>query len=117
MHKRRTIEGGADLEMACLNPRDTQTARIFDTDGAFHSVMANTGGGMARDGILTIRKRKNFRRVTGSRCSESNAGCELAGGGGCGGGFTLSDTQGDTKHEYDKGPSGRKGLGQGNLRR
>lgn len=44
--------------MACLNPHDPQTARIYDTDGAFHSVMANSGAGMARDGVFVIRKRR-----------------------------------------------------------
>ena len=36
----------------CLNPHDPQFMRIFHEGGAFHSVCANNGGGMARDGVL-----------------------------------------------------------------
>lgn len=38
--------------MSCLNPRDTQSARIFTVDGAFHTLNANSGGGMMRHGVL-----------------------------------------------------------------
>lgn len=64
--------------MACLNPKDPQTARIYNPNGAFHSVFANSGAREARDGVLTIRKKKNFRRVTDNRRNEPLAGCELA---------------------------------------
>lgn len=36
----------------CLNPLDPLTTRIFSVDGAFHTLRANTGGGMERHGIL-----------------------------------------------------------------
>lgn len=44
--------------MACLTPWDKQTARVFDTEGAFHALFANSDkSGLARDAVLTIRKR------------------------------------------------------------
>ena len=53
--------------MPCLTPWDKQTARVFGTDGAFHALFANSDkSGMARDAVLTIRRRKKAsRRVTG----------------------------------------------------
>lgn len=38
--------------MPCLNPLDSQTMRIHDTSGAFQSVVANSGGGQNRCGVL-----------------------------------------------------------------
>ena len=35
-----------------LNPWDSQTERIFTSDGAWHTLHANTGGGQARDCVL-----------------------------------------------------------------
>lgn len=66
--------------MACLTPWDTQCARVYDTDGAWHSLMCNGGkAGMARDAVLTIRRKKRtFRRVTGDCRADSDAVCELA---------------------------------------
>jgi hypothetical protein len=51
--------------MACLTPWDKQTARVFDADGAWHSLFANSDkSGLARDAVLTIRKKKRtYRRV------------------------------------------------------
>lgn len=40
--------------MPCLNPLDPQTMRIHDTSGAFQSVLANSGGGQNRCGVLTF---------------------------------------------------------------
>ena len=40
--------------MPCLNPLDSQTMRIHDTSGAFQSVVANSGGGQNRCGVLTF---------------------------------------------------------------
>ena len=40
--------------MPCLNPLDPQTMRIHDTSGAFQSVVANSGGGQNRCGVLTF---------------------------------------------------------------
>lgn len=36
----------------CLNPEDSQSARIYDADGVYHSLNANSGGGQSRDGVL-----------------------------------------------------------------
>ena len=36
----------------CLNPEDSQSARIYDADGVYHSLNANNGGGQSRDGVL-----------------------------------------------------------------
>ena len=52
----------------CLNPHDPQTMRIFSTDGAFHTLPANMGGGMARHGVL---------QTCGSLCFMENVRCEM----------------------------------------
>ena len=39
-------------EVVCLNPWDAQSARVYDQDGAWHSLNANENGGMARDSVL-----------------------------------------------------------------
>lgn len=39
-------------EVACMNPWDAQSARVYDQDGAWHSLTANENGGMARDSVL-----------------------------------------------------------------
>lgn len=44
--------------MACLNPHDSIQARIFDTGGVFHTLYANNGAGMRRDGVLVPKRRK-----------------------------------------------------------
>lgn len=55
--------------MACLTPWDKQTARVFDTDGAFHSLFANSDkSGLARDAVLTIRKSKRTSRRVAEGC-------------------------------------------------
>ncbi len=41
-------EGG----VRCLTPWDTQSARVYGEDGAWHSLNANENGGMSRDAIL-----------------------------------------------------------------
>ena len=67
--------------MACLTPWDKQTARVFDTDGCFHSLFANGDkSGLARDAVLTIRKsKKAYRRVAeGCRVGVRGDSCELA---------------------------------------
>ncbi|MEE0408411.1 MAG: DNA cytosine methyltransferase [Oscillospiraceae bacterium] len=35
-----------------MNPWDAQSARVYDQDGAWHSLNANENGGMARDSVL-----------------------------------------------------------------
>lgn len=39
-------------EVACMNPWDAQSARVYDQDGAWHSLNANENGGMSRDSVL-----------------------------------------------------------------
>jgi DNA (cytosine-5)-methyltransferase 1 len=39
-------------EVACMNPWDAQSARVYDPEGAWHSLNANESGGMARDSVL-----------------------------------------------------------------
>lgn len=39
-------------EVACMNPWDAQSARVYDQEGAWHSLNANENGGMARDSVL-----------------------------------------------------------------
>lgn len=68
--------------MGCLTPFLPQTARIYDTDGAYHSLFANSDkSGLARDAVLVIRSKskRDFRRVAGS-CREGRSAdsCELA---------------------------------------
>ncbi len=36
----------------CMTPWDTQSARVYDQDGVWHSLNANENGGMARDSVL-----------------------------------------------------------------
>lgn len=45
--------GGSDCdwECKCLNPEDPQTKRIFETDGAFHSLCAGERSGGTADGV------------------------------------------------------------------
>lgn len=54
----------------CLNPHDPQLMRIFHESGAFHSVCANNGGGMARDGVMQkVRYASPRTRETSSASS------------------------------------------------
>ena len=41
-------------EVSCLNPWDAQSARVYDQEGAWHSLNANENGGMARDSVLCL---------------------------------------------------------------
>ena len=36
----------------CLNPEDPQSERIYHPDGVYHSLNANSGGGLSRDGVI-----------------------------------------------------------------
>ena len=52
--------------MGCLTPWDKQTARIYDTDGTWHSLFANSDkSGLARDAVLIIRTNRTSSRVAG----------------------------------------------------
>lgn len=66
--------------MSCLTPWDVQTARVYDTGGTWHSLFANSDkSGLARDAVLTIRKKKiTYRRVTEDCREDLEKVCELA---------------------------------------
>lgn len=44
--------GNTVPDVICLNPEDAQSARIYDENGAWHSLNANSGGGQSRDAVL-----------------------------------------------------------------
>lgn len=64
--------------MACLTPWDKQTARVFDTGGSFHALFANSEkSGLARDAVLTIRRKKRASRRVAEDCrTDSPRACE-----------------------------------------
>lgn len=43
----------------CLNPWDSQSGRVYDADGAFHSLVSCENAGMQRDAVLTYDARGN----------------------------------------------------------
>lgn len=47
-----TLTAGDRHGGMCMNPWDAQSARVYDQDGAWHSLNANENGGMARDSVL-----------------------------------------------------------------
>ena len=47
-----TLTAGDRHGVMCMNPWDAQSARVYDQDGAWHSLNANENGGMARDSVL-----------------------------------------------------------------
>jgi DNA (cytosine-5)-methyltransferase 1 len=47
-----TLTAGDRHGLMCMNPWDAQSARVYDQDGAWHSLNANENGGMARDSVL-----------------------------------------------------------------
>lgn len=46
------VELGSTNEIKCYNPEDPQSARIYDINGIWHCLAANSNGGQARDGVL-----------------------------------------------------------------
>lgn len=42
-------------DVLCLNPEDSQSGRVYDEDGVWHSLNANSGGGQSRDAVLHRR--------------------------------------------------------------
>lgn len=46
------VELGSTNEIKCYNPEDPQSARIYDENGIWHCLSANSNGGQARDGVL-----------------------------------------------------------------
>lgn len=57
--------------MSCLNPHDPQMMRIFTTDGAFHTIAANNGGGMAVLGHDCPLSNKRSGRRRNSWCVQT----------------------------------------------
>ena len=47
-----TLTAGDRHGVMCMNPWAAQSARVYDQDGAWHSLNANENGGMARDSVL-----------------------------------------------------------------
>nr|DAI25871.1 MAG TPA: Cytosine specific methyltransferase [Caudoviricetes sp.] len=47
-----TLTAGDRHGVMCMNPWDAQSARVYDQDGAWHSLNANENGCMARDSVL-----------------------------------------------------------------
>ena len=47
-----TLTAGDRHGVMCMKPWDAQSARVYDQDGAWHSLNANENGGMARDSVL-----------------------------------------------------------------
>lgn len=47
-----TLTAGDRHGVMCMNPWDAQSARVYNQDGAWHSLHANENGGMARDSVL-----------------------------------------------------------------
>lgn len=47
-----TLTAGDRHGVMCMNPWYAQSARVYDQDGAWHSLNANENGGMARDSVL-----------------------------------------------------------------
>lgn len=59
-------------KMACLNPEDIQTKRVFDTKGVFPTFQAHRGGGES-GAILSKIKTKCVRRVADGRLADCSA--------------------------------------------
>ncbi len=60
--------------MPCLNPLDPQTMRIHDTSGAFQAVVANSGGGQNRCGVLTFpAEQRHAPQLPRPVCYENHA--------------------------------------------
>ena len=49
-----TLTAGDRHGVMCMTPWDTQSARVYDQDGVWHSLNANENGGMARDSVLSV---------------------------------------------------------------
>ena len=43
-----------DAAVLCMNPWDSQSARIYSEDGVWHSLNANSNGGQSRDAVLCL---------------------------------------------------------------
>lgn len=43
-----------DATVLCMNPWDSQSARVYGEDGVWHSLNANSNGGQSRDAVLCL---------------------------------------------------------------
>ena len=43
-----------DATVLCMNPWDSQSARVYSEDGVWHSLNANSNGGQSRDAVLCL---------------------------------------------------------------
>lgn len=59
-----TEEGGGK----CFNPQDPQSMRVYDANGVWHSLNANSSGGQSRDAVLAFK--------LGNSAKARSIGCE-----------------------------------------
>lgn len=65
--------------MSYLTPWDVQTARVYDTDGCFHAIFANSDkSGLARDAVPTIRRKKRASRRVAEGCRDVGKGVSVS---------------------------------------
>ena len=50
----------------CLNPWDSQSGRVYDEAGVWHSLTANENGGMQRDAVLAVHQNQAGEVRTGA---------------------------------------------------
>lgn len=58
----------------CLNPWDSQSGRIYDADGAFHSLVSCESAGMQRDAVFTIPIHDKATRYKGGGATRNGDG-------------------------------------------
>lgn len=46
---------GTASGVICLNPHDSQSARVYDANGVWHSLNANSNGGQSRDAVFCLQ--------------------------------------------------------------
>ena len=52
------VEKETTSGVICLNPHDSQSARVYDANGVWHSLNANSGGGQSRDAVCYCKTTK-----------------------------------------------------------
>lgn len=72
-----TDRHGVCAEVSCLNPWDAQSARVYDQEGAWHSLNANENGGMARDSVLCAYSFDSLASNS-MKSKNPNSGCREA---------------------------------------
>lgn len=68
------VELGSTNEIKCYNPEDPQSARIYDENGIWHCLSANSNGGQARDCVLQSVEVSNVKETY---CVSENVRNEL----------------------------------------